>query len=303
LNSQDAAEAASQSAPQSAPGELAWLNGEFVAPEQAKIAALDRGFIFGDAVYEVVPVYGGRLFLLAAHLQRLARSLEITCIRNPFSDTQWQALLAELVERCGTHDQSVYLQITRGVAPRDHAFPDVEPTVFCMSRPLAQATPEQLKKGLVAITAADIRWNYCHAKTTSLIANVMLRQQAVDAGADEALLLRDGLLTEGSASNAFVVLNGGLLTPSAGEQLLHGITRERVLQLARGAGIKVAEQPVSESQLREADEICISSSTKAIMPVTRLDGVAVGSGQPGPVWRALWQAYQAEIDQVRRAAN
>ncbi len=279
------------------------MNGEFVAPEQAKIAALDRGFIFGDSVYEVIPAYGGRLFLLAAHLERLARSLEITRIRNPFSDTQWQVLLMELVERCGTHDQSVYLQVTRGVAPRDHAFPDVEPTVFCMSRPLGQATPVQLQKGLVAITTADIRWNYCHAKTTSLIANVMLRQQAVDAGADEALLLRDGWLTEGAASNVFVVNKGELLTPPAGEQLLHGITRERVLQLARGAGIIVAEQPVSESLLRNSDEICISSSTKAIMPVTRLDGAEVGSGQPGPVWRLLWAAYQAEIDQVRRAAN
>ncbi|MDF1819388.1 MAG: D-amino acid aminotransferase [Immundisolibacteraceae bacterium] len=282
--------------------EMAWVNGEFMAPAAAKVSALDRGFIFGDAVYEVVPAYGGNLFLLQSHLQRLARSLEITRIRNPYSDEQWGELLDGLVNRCGNHDQSVYLQVTRGVAPRDHAFPDVEPTVFCLSRPLAETSNQQLDQGLVAITTADIRWDYCHAKTTSLIANVMLRQQAVDAGADEALLLRDGLLTEGSASNAFVVVRGELLTPTAGEQLLHGITRERILQLARQQNIPVAERSVSEQQLRRADEICISSSTKGILPVTRLDDVAVGEGTPGPVWHAIWQAYQAEIAQLRKGA-
>jgi len=284
-------------------GELAWVNGEFIAPAAAKISALDRGFIFGDAVYEVIPAYGGHLFLLQPHLQRLAQSLEITRIRNPFTNAQWQDLLTELVGRCGDHDQSVYLQVTRGVAPRDHAFPVTEPTVFCMSRTLARASAKQLGKGLTAITTADIRWNYCHAKTTSLIANVMLRQQAVDAAADEALLLRDGLLTEGSASNAFVVAGGQLLTPPADEQLLHGITRDQILQLARRQNIPVAEQQISEQQLREADEICISSSTKAILPVTRLDDVAVGGGLPGPVWQVLWQAYQGEIEQVRRGAT
>ena len=284
------------------PLELAWVGGEFVAPAAAKISALDRGFIFGDAVYEVIPAYGGNLFLLEPHLQRLEHSLEITRIRNPFSHTEWRNLLADLVARCGDHDQSVYLQVTRGVAPRDHAFPDIEPTVFCMSRPMVGVSAELLQQGLAAITTEDIRWNYCHAKTTSLIANVMLRQQAVDASADEALLLRDGQLTEGAASNVFIVVNGQLLTPPAGEQLLHGITRERILELASKEGIPVAEQQISEQQLREADEICISSSTKAILPVTRLDGTAVGTGSPGPVWKAMWRAYQMEIEQVRPGA-
>lgn len=282
--------------------ELAWIGGEFVPPEEARVSALDRGFIFGDAVYEVIPAYGGNLFLLQPHLQRLARSLEITRIRNPFTDIEWLELLTELVRRCGVHDQSVYLQVTRGVAPRDHAFPAVEPTVFCMSRPMAGATALQLQQGLAAITTADIRWDYCHAKTTSLIANVMLRQQAVDAQADEALLLRDGMLTEGAASNVFVVVKGLLMTPPAGEQLLHGITRERILALARSEDIPLSEQPISQQQLMEADEVCISSSTKAVLPVTRLDGQAVGSGHPGPIWAALWAAFQAEIEQVRRVA-
>ena len=283
--------------------ELAWIGGEFMVPAEAKISALDRGFIFGDAVYEVIPAYGGHLFLLQAHLRRLARSLEITRIDNPFTDDEWLALLAELVDRCGDHDQSVYLQVTRGVAPRDHVFPATEPTVFCMSRPLTGASALQLQQGLAAITTEDIRWNYCHAKTTSLIANVMLRQQAADAGADEALLLLDGVLTEGAASNVFVVLDGQLLTPPAGEQLLHGITREQIMQLARQENIPMAEQSINEQQLREATEICISSSTKAILPVTRLDGVVVGSGTPGPVWQLMWRAYQVLIEQVRRGAT
>ena len=271
------------------------MNGEFMPPAEATVSALDRGFIFGDAVYEVIPAYGGKLFLLQPHLQRLARSLEITRIRNPNSDSQWQALLTELASRCGSHDQSLYLQVTRGVAPRDHAFPDTEPTVFCMSRPLPAISDQQLQQGLSAITTEDIRWNYCHAKTTSLIANVMLRQQAVDAGADEAILLRDGQLTEGSASNVFIVIGGELITPPAGEQLLHGITRERILQLAQNQGIAVAQRVVTAQQLRQADEICVSSSTKSILPVTRVDGSSVGKGVPGPVWRKLWQAYQTEI--------
>lgn len=305
MNSQDSASRPGEKRSGNHEGapELAWVNGEFCAPEEARVAALDRGFIFGDAVYEVIPAYGGNLFLLQPHLRRLTRSLEITRIANPLADGDWWQLLDELVKRCGSHDQAVYLQVTRGVAPRDHAFPDSEPTVFCMSRPLRAASKGQLQQGLVAITASDIRWNYCHAKTTSLVANVMLRQQAVDAGADEALLLRDGLLTEGAASNVFVVSQGRLLTPPAGEQLLHGITRERILTLARGQGISVAEVPVGEQQLRGADEICISSSTKAIMPVTRLDDKPVGAGNPGPVWQVLWAAYQAEIERVRRGAT
>ena len=283
--------------------ELAWVNGEFLPPADARIPALDRGFIFGDAVYEVIPAYAGKLFLLEPHLRRLARSLEITRIPNPNTDRQWQALLTELASRCGSHDQSLYLQVTRGVAPRDHAFPVTEPTVFCMSRPLLAISDTQLNRGLSAITTEDIRWNYCHAKTTSLIANVMLKQQAVDAGADEALLLREGLLTEGSASNAFIVSGGELITPPAGEQLLHGITRERVLQLARQQGIPVDERPVTEQQLRQADEICVSSSTKSILPVTQLDGEPVGKGVPGPVWQQLWQAYQEEIQQFSGAVD
>lgn len=212
---------------------------------------------------------------------------------NPMTDQQWQTTIEQLVERNGGGDQSVYLQVTRGVAPRDHVFPkDVTPTAFVMSNPL-QAVPESYKsKGINAITVPDIRWQNCHIKAITLLPNSLLKQQAQDAGAQEALLIRDGYLTEGSASNAYAVIDGQIFTAPKDEKVLPGITRELVLELAEQANIPVIEQAVSEQQLHKADEIWVSSSTKEVLPVTTLDGETVGTGMPGEVWQKMDSLYQ-----------
>lgn len=270
-----------------------FLNGEFVAADQAKVSVFDRGFLLGDGVYEVIPVYAGRCFRLEGHLLRLQNSLDGVRMANPLSDLDWQSMIEALVERNGGGDQSVYLQVTRGVAPRDHVFPkNVTPTAFAMSNPL-QPVPESYKtKGIAAITVPDIRWQNCHIKAITLLPNSLLKQQAQDAGAQEALLIRDGYLTEGSASNAYAVIAGQIYTAPKDEKVLPGITRDLVLELAAKANIPVVEQAVSEQQLRDADEIWVSSSTKEVLPVTTLDGAAVNSGLPGEVWKKMDKLYQ-----------
>ncbi|MAT65776.1 MAG: D-amino acid aminotransferase, partial [Gammaproteobacteria bacterium] len=205
-----------------------FLNGEFLPHDQARVSVMDRGFLFGDGVYEVIPAYGGHLFRLQPHLQRLDNSLQAVRIPNPYTEPQWQGILEELVgENAGT-DQSVYLQVTRGVMERrDHAFPlDLKPTVFAMSNPIPEPDPALAEHGINAITLDDIRWQSCHIKAITLLPNVLLRQQAVEAGAAEAILLRDGEATEGAASNLFIVHDGMLVTPPKGPLLLPGITRD-----------------------------------------------------------------------------
>ena len=273
-----------------------YLNGVFLAADQAKVSVFDRGFLLGDGVYEVIPVYAGRSFQLTGHLRRLQRSLDGVRMQNPMSDADWTRMINTLIEKNGGGDQSVYLQVTRGVAPRDHIFPTgVKPTAFAMSNPL-QAIPEKYKQqGIAAITLPDIRWQNCNIKAITLLPNSLLKQQAQDVGAQEALLIRDGYLTEGAASNAYTVIDGTIYTAPADEKVLPGITREVVLELAAKGNISVIEQAVSEAQLKLADEIWVSSSTKEILPVTRLDGQSVGSGLPGPVWQqidALYQQYK-----------
>jgi len=270
-----------------------FLNGEFIAADQAKVSVFDRGFLLGDGVYEVIPVYAGRCFRLEGHLLRLQNSLDGVRMANPLSDVEWQSIIEALVEHNGGGDQSVYLQVTRGVAPRDHVFPeDVTPTAFAMSNPL-QAVPEDYKlKGIAAITVPDIRWQNCHIKAITLLPNSLLKQQAQDAGAQEALLIRDGYLTEGSASNAYAVIDGQIFTAPKDEKVLPGITRDLILELAAKANITIIEHAVSEQQLRDADEIWVSSSTKEVLPVTILDGVAVNSGMPGDVWKKIDSLYQ-----------
>ena len=270
-----------------------YLNGEFIASDQAKVSVFDRGFLLGDGVYEVIPVYAGQCFRLEGHLKRLQHSLDGVRMTNPLSDSEWQNMIEQLIERNGGGDQSVYLQVTRGVAPRDHVFPEgVVPTSFAMSNPL-QSVPDSYKvKGISAITLPDIRWQNCHIKAITLLPNSLLKQQAHDAGAQEALLIRDGYLTEGSASNAFVVIDGQIHTAPKDEKVLPGITRDLVLELARKAGITVVEQAVSEQQLHNADEIWISSSTKEVLPVTILDGAMVNSGMPGEIWKKIDTLYQ-----------
>lgn len=281
---------------------LAYLNGDFVPLEDACVPVLDRGFLFGDGVYEVIPAYGGRPFRLTQHLARLRNSLEGISMQPPLDDTAWADILQTLIGRNQGEDQSLYLQVTRGVAPRrDHAFPqEVAPTVFAMSSPIPPPDPVALEQGVAAITLPDIRWQYCHIKAITLLPAVLMRQEAQARGAVEAILIRDGLATEGAASNLFVVLDGTLVTPPKGPTLLPGITRDLVLELAEDSEVSRREAEITMGDLRRADEVWLTSSTREIMPVTRLDDEAVGDGRPGPVFRRMYQHYQDYKAQLRQ---
>jgi D-alanine transaminase len=279
---------------------LVYLNGAFLPPEQAQISVFDRGFVFADGVYEVIPAYGGRPFRLPQHLARLDNSLVGIRLSNPLAARDWQTVFTRLVEAGGGGDQSVYLQVTRGPAERDHAFPkQITPTVFAYSQPLKYPEPAQLAAGVAAITVPDIRWQRCDIKAIALLPNVLMRQQAIEQGAAEAILLRDGRMTEGSASNIFLVLKGTLVTPPKGPFILPGVTRDLALELARAHGLACEERAVTESELRSAEELMLSSSTKELLPITRLDGRPVGSGKPGPLHARLHALYQDYIRDFR----
>ena len=270
-----------------------YLNGQFLPPDEARVSVFDRGFIFGDGVYEVIPVFGGRLFRLPHHLARLEASLGAIRLRNPHAATEWKTIFTRLLAPNGTGDQSIYLQITRGVAPRDHAFPpNITPTVFAYAQPLKYSPAEQLAQGVAAVTTEDIRWQRCDIKAIALLANALLRQQAIDQGAVEAILVRDGVVTEGAASNIFVVKAGTLVTPPKGSFILPGITRDLVVEIARAHGLACNELPVKVEALRSADEVWLTSSTKEILPITRMDGRPVGSGKPGPMHARLFALYK-----------
>jgi D-alanine transaminase len=271
-----------------------FLNGEFLPLDEARVPVLDRGFIFGDGIYEVVPSYGGRLFRWPQHLARLKRSLAAIRIRNPRDDTGWTDLVQALIARHPWPDQFVYLQVTRGVARRDHAFPaGVEPTVFAMASELVPVPAAQREAGVAAITLPDERWLHCDIKSVSLLGNVLARQAAVDAGAVECVMFRDGFLTEGSASNIWVVRNGTVLGAPRDNRILEGIRVGLIDELCARGGLAAETRPVLREEVLAADELLISSATKEILPVTRLDGRPVGDGRPGPVYRALYEAYQA----------
>jgi len=275
-----------------------YLNGEFIPLEEARISVLDRGFIFGDGVYEVIPVYAGHLFRLQAHLNRLEQSLAKIQLINPLTRSQWQTYLESLVAHNGGGDQSIYLQVTRGPAKRKHNFPPtVIPTVFMMSDPFTDPPPSP---GVKAITLNDIRWLYCDIKAIALLSNVLLRQHAVEAGAVEAILIRDGYVMEGAASSVFVVYQGVALTPPNSNFILPGITRELVLEVMQAAHLPCQESEISLAQLRSADEIWLTSSTNEILPVISLDEIAVGQGQPGELWAKTWQLYQDYKQTLRR---
>lgn len=272
---------------------LVYLNGAFVPPEQAQVSAFDRGFVFGDGVYEVIPVYGRRLFRLPQHLSRLDASLQSIQLANPHTLTDWQKIFTRLMESVPAEDQSVYLQVTRGPAPRDHAFPkEVKPTVFAYAAPLKYPETAQLRDGVSAITVDDIRWRRCDIKAIALLPNVLLRQQAVEAGATEAILVRDGIATEGSASNIFAVIDGVLVTPPKGPFILPGITRDLTLELARAHGVPCAERALRVEEIFHATEFMLSSSTKELLSITRVDGKTIGSGRPGPLHARLHALYQ-----------
>ena len=276
---------------------IVYLNGEFLPLESAKISVLDRGFIFGDGVYEVLPVYNGRLFRLVEHLQRLDNSLQAIRLANPLSREQWINILTTLVAHNQGGDQSVYLQVTRGPAKREHNFPQlIQPTVFIMSEAIQTNPPSP---GVKAITCPDIRWQRCDIKAIALLANILLRQQAVDVGAVEAILIRDGYVMEGAASNIFVVIDGIAMTPPKSQYILPGITRDLILEVMQANQLPYREIAITEAQLRSADEIWVTSSVREILPITTLDEKTVGSGKPGPVWSQIWQLYQNYKQQLR----
>jgi D-alanine transaminase len=271
------------------------LNGEFLALRDARISPLDRGFLFADAVYEVMPVFAGRPFRFGPHFDRLAHSLAEIRLRDPHERDGWRALLAELIARNGGGDQYVYLQVSRGAEfGRNHApLPELAPTVFAFCAPLPKPPAGLLERGLACITAADLRWSRCDIKSVALLGNVLLRQLACDAGAQETILLRDGFLTDASASTVHVVRGGVLHTPPDSHWILPGTTRSVVEELATRIGLEWQATPVSEAELRAADEIWLSAATREVAPVTSLDGRAVGAGVPGPVFRRMRAAFDA----------
>ncbi|MBI5938662.1 MAG: D-amino acid aminotransferase [Betaproteobacteria bacterium] len=281
---------------------MVYLNGEYLPLEEARIPVLDRGFIFGDGVYEVIPVYNRRPFRLGEHLRRLQHSLDGIRLANPYGEAEWAERIGRVVAAGETEDQGVYLQVTRGPAPRDHAFPKVvQPTVFVMSNPLATPPRSAVEQGVAAITAVDNRWLRCDIKAIALLPNVLLRQLAVDAGCAETVLLRDGFMIEGAASNIFIVKDGVILAPPKSNLMLPGITYDVVLEIARAKGFAHEVRPVTEAELRGADEIWQTSSTKEVTAVVRLDGQPVGGGKPGPVFWKMHAAYQAFKQTVMRA--
>ena len=271
-----------------------YLNGRFLPLEDAKISVLDRGFIYGDGVYELIPVYHRQPFRLRQHLARLQRSLDGIRMVNPHTDTEWESIIRELVARTPFDDQGLYLQATRGVAKRDHSFPlGTAPTVFMMSNPLLLPTAEQVERGVAVVTAIDERWLHCDLKTISLLGNVLARQRATDAGAAETVLFRNGFLTEASASNVFIVRDGVILGPPKDNQILPGITYDAAFELARGGGLAVEVRPISREEALSADEMWLSSSTKEVLAVTTIDGKPFAGGSPGPVFRKMHELFQA----------
>jgi D-alanine transaminase len=273
--------------------DIVHLNGEFMPLAEARVPVLDRGFIFGDGVYEVIPVYSRHAFRLVEHLHRLQKSLDNIRLANPHSDAEWSQLVHEMIERNDGDDQSIYFQITRGVAKRAHEFPaQVKPTVFMMSTPLVTPPQEQIDHGIACITGTDFRWLKCDVKSVALLGNCLLKQTAVDAGAAEIVLFRDGHLTEAAACNVLVVQDGVLLAPPKDHLILPGITYNVVLELAAANQIPLEMRAASEQEVRAAQEIWITSSTKEVLAVTRLDGAAVGDGKPGPLFRRMHALYQ-----------
>jgi D-alanine transaminase len=273
-----------------------YLNGQFMPLDEARISPLDRGFLFADGVYEVIPAYAGKLFRLEEHLRRLANSLTAIELPDPLSGGGWTAMFNELIRLNGGGNIYIYLQITRGAAPkRDHAFPSppVPATVFAMTGQIATPAADMpdTTTGVAVITLDDIRWSRCDIKSVALLANVLMRQQAVTEGAAEAILIRDGFATEGSASNFFIVRQGLIVTPPKSHLILPGITRDLLVELAHQHGMPIEEREITESELKSADEIWLSSSTREVVPVTQLNGHALGNGLPGPMWREMARHY------------
>jgi len=271
-----------------------YLNGQFLPIEDAKISVLDRGFIYGDGVYELIPVYARVPYRMRQHLERLQRSLGGIGLANPHSLAEWESIIRDLIGRMPFEDQGVYFQVTRGVAKRDHAFPArVAPTVFMMSNPLVLPSADQIQRGVAVITGTDQRWLHCDLKTISLLGNVLARQAAVEAGAVESVLFRDGYLTEASASNVLIVKNGTIIAPPKDNMILPGITYDATFELAQAGGLPLTIRPVTRDEALGADEMWLSSSSKEVLAVTTVDGAPFAGGKPGPVFRKMHTLFQA----------
>ena len=282
---------------------IAHFNGKLLPLDQISISPLDRGFIFGDGVYEVIPVYDGVALRAREHFERLQRSMDEIQLTNPHTVDEWMKITQELL-RHHPGDQAVYIQVTRGAPQkRDHVIPKgLQPTVFMMSNPMSTPSREAVENGVACVTSRDFRWEKCHVKSTSLLGNVLARQLSVEAGATETILFRDGKLTEASSSNVFVVKDGTVYAPPRDNLILMGITYDLVMQLARDGAVKLEQRQVSEQEVRDADEIWLSSSTKEVLAVTKLDGKPVGTGKPGPAFKrmhALYQEYKAKLAKAR----
>ena len=282
---------------QSLPDTLCYLNGEYTALNLAKVSVLDRGFLFGDGIYEVVPVYERHVFRFDEHMARLDRSLAKVRIANPHTAAEWLVRCRQLIAANPASDQLLYLQVTRGVAPRDHVMPtDIEPTVFMMTSALKPPSAEQRHRGVACISARDFRWERGDIKSISLLGNVLARQMSADHGAAETIMFRDGFLTEAAACNVWVVQEGAVLGPPKSEHVLEGIRFELIRELCEEEGIAFNLRPISEGEVTAADELMLSSATKEVLPVTTLDGESVGHGalrgKPGPVYARLYGAYQ-----------
>ncbi len=277
---------------------MIYLNGEYLPLSEARISVLDRGFLFGDGVYEVIPVYSRRPFRLIEHLARLQRSLDGIRLANPLEEAQWVALIEKIIAHNEGEDQQIYLQVTRGISrdanvKRNHAFPkNATPTIFAMSEPLLPPPAAQREQGIAAVTAADNRWHRCDIKATSLLANCLLRQRAIDEGCAETVLLRDGFLTEGAASNIFVIQKGILLAPPKNHLMLPGVTYDVVLELAQQHGLPNQVRDILEIEVRTADELWLTSSTKEVLPIVTLDGRPVGKGCPDSLFEKMLGWYQ-----------
>jgi D-alanine transaminase len=275
--------------------EIAWLNGRFLPLAEARISPLDRGFLFGDAVYEVLPVYAGRVYRLEQHLDRLDRSLREIRIGPTLDHDAWRRVCGGLVARNGGGDLLIYLQVSRGAeTERMHVpGPDVEPTVFCCASRLPPPREDLLERGVACVTAQDNRWGRCDIKSTALLANVLLKWQAQDVGAAEAILLRDGQLTEGSTSSVHVVRDGSLVTPPQSPRVLPGTTRGVLEEIAARCNVPWRVGDISDAELRQAQELILASAGGGLRAVTQLDGQVVGTGRPGPVFRRLCETWLA----------
>ncbi len=276
-----------------------YLDGALLPLAEARISPLDRGFLFADGVYEVIPVHRGRPFRLRAHLERLDRSLAAIRLPNPHTVQEWAGIAARVAEAAGGVEMLVYLQVTRGAEfGRNHLFPrEAKPTVFAFASPYPAPDPRVLESGLAAATLEDIRWDRCDIKSVALLANVLLRQEAADRGADEALLVRDGLLLEGSSSSVFLCIGGTLVTPPNDHRILPGTSRDAVLELAKG-WLPSQVCPLEAREIESCDELWIASAGRGVLPVTRVDGATVGTGRPGPLWRQMYDRLQRHLDDI-----